>query len=143
YRRLMADVAAQMHDDDVRVAGLQLVEQVGGGVAAAVVDEHELIGQFERAQRLGQAAIQLFDVFLLVEERHDDADFGYGAMCGHRFAATRKRPVSVSRTLYPLHAYPDTARDTACAKRKRARTCRGLDQKARIRSREATTSTRT
>ncbi len=56
-RRLVAEVAAQVDHDHAGVLLLHLVEQPGGRVAAAVVDEDQLVRPAEVGQRGDQATI--------------------------------------------------------------------------------------
>ena len=76
--RLVAEIAGQVERHDPRVARCQGVEQTGRRIAAAVIDEDDLGRDAEVIDRGGDAAVQLGDVLLLVEEGDDDADLGQG-----------------------------------------------------------------
>ncbi len=75
-RRLVAEIAAEVQDDNIRVARLDGVEQGRRAVAAAVIDEHQLIGDVRRPQRERETAVDLGGVLFLVVERNDHTQLG-------------------------------------------------------------------
>ncbi len=79
-RRLVAEVAREMDHPHAGVVGGEPVEQLGRGVGAAVVDEHEL----ERVvgDRRAGALDERLDELLLVVDGGDDAQQGGDARCG-------------------------------------------------------------
>jgi len=70
--RLMAEIPAQMQHRDVRIALGQVVEHLGSGIAAAVIDEDQLVLDVQAGQRPRQPEMQLAQVFLLVVQGYDD-----------------------------------------------------------------------
>ena len=78
-RRLVPEVARQVHDPHARVGVGDAVEELGRAVGRAVVDEHQLeriVG--DRGDRAGD---ELLDQLLLVVDRRDDAEQRGGAQC--------------------------------------------------------------
>ena len=61
YRRLVAEIAAQVNGRHVRVGLLQLADELGRGVPAAVVDQQNLVGNAQRRERLGKPVVKLAD----------------------------------------------------------------------------------
>ena len=71
-RRLVAEVARQLHDTHARVTVGEALEQHRRAVAGAVVDQHELEPQ--PLERRADARVELLDRLLLVVDRRHDAD---------------------------------------------------------------------
>src|SRR6185369_11396065 len=73
-RRLVAEVARQLHQLEARVLLVEAADDVAGAVGAAVVDEHRLPVIAGSVECLGESAAQLRQVLPLVEDRHDNRD---------------------------------------------------------------------
>src|SRR5256885_844796 len=72
-RRLRPEVAAQMHQHQMVVGERQLVRESSGLVAAAIVDEHDLVASAKSRERARNPPMQLVNVLLLVVQGDDDA----------------------------------------------------------------------
>ena len=73
--RGLAEVAAELDDEDAGVYGSDLFEETIGAVAGAVVDEDELEGVADLLHDGLEAVVESGDVLFLVVERHDDGVF--------------------------------------------------------------------
>ena len=71
----LAEVAAELDDEDAAVYGGDLFEQAVGAVAGAVVDEDELEGFADLLHHGLEAVVEGGDVFFLVMEWNDDGIF--------------------------------------------------------------------
>ena len=72
HRRVLAEVALEADGAHARVGRVQALDDRPGGVARAVVDEHELVvGVAERGRR---APVELLERRRLVQERDDDRE---------------------------------------------------------------------
>jgi hypothetical protein len=71
----LAEVAAELDDEDARVDGGDLFEQAVGAVARAIVDEDHLEGVADLLHDQLDAVVEGGDVLFLVVERHDDGVF--------------------------------------------------------------------
>ena len=76
-RRLVAEVAREVHDAHARVGGGEPVEDLGRAVGAAVVDDDQL--EVEARDGRGRAREEHLDELLLVVDRRDHAQQGGGA----------------------------------------------------------------
>ena len=74
HGRLMPEVATELDTRHIAVPGAEGVEDRRRLVPAAVVDEQNLVSEIERSKRLIEPPVKLEDVFLLVEQRDDNAD---------------------------------------------------------------------
>ena len=70
----LPEVAAQVHDDDVRRLVVELGEHAGAAVGRAVVDEDHLERLVPGFECGGDLPVELLQRVLLVEERDDDRD---------------------------------------------------------------------
>src|SRR5207302_9487651 len=68
----LPEVAPQTYDLDARIADGQRLQRRERAVAAAVIDEHDLIGLKATTQSGADALMQPWDVLLLVLDRYHD-----------------------------------------------------------------------
>jgi hypothetical protein len=66
-RRLVAEVARQVHDAQPRVALGESIEDLGRAIGRAIVDDDQLI--LECRERAGRARVELLDKIFLVVDR--------------------------------------------------------------------------
>jgi hypothetical protein len=76
----LAEVAAELDDEDARVYGGDLFEETIGAVAGAVVDEDELEGVAYLLHDGLEAIVEGGNVVFFVMERHDDGVFRHKLM---------------------------------------------------------------
>ena len=74
HRRVLAGVPLEPDRPDVRVVGVEALEDREGPVRRPVVDVEHLVRPVEGPERRGQAPLELLERPGLVEERHDDRE---------------------------------------------------------------------
>ena len=74
--RLVAEVAREAEQPQLRVACGELEQPRPGAVGRAVVDEDDLVRTAERRERRGEPSMELGERRLLVEDGRDDGEHG-------------------------------------------------------------------
>ena len=94
HRRMLAEVALEADGADVSVARGEPPDDLPGAVARAVVDEDQLV--VRAGERLADAAAQLLERRLLVEERDDDRERRSRVLQGEDVRGLQGREITVA-----------------------------------------------
>ncbi len=76
----LAEVAAELDDENAAVDGGDLFQQAVGAVAGSIIDEDELEGFADLLHYGFEAVVEGGDVFFFVMERNDDGIFRHELM---------------------------------------------------------------